>query len=341
MRLAPTADQRALAAAVRDLLAVECPPEAVRAAWADGAGRSGSRWAKLAELGVPGLIVPEEYGGLGGREPELVTVLEETGRAALPEPVVETAVAVGLVLDAGDRWLRDEWLPRVVAGQATLAVGLECAAYVADAHRAGLLLMQHGDEVHAVPPDAVTLTPQPSVDGARRLFRVAWLPAEGTRVASGDVGRAALGTARDRGALAVSAQLLGLAERMIAMAVQHARVRTQFGRPVGSHQAVQHRLADALAGVEFARPVVHRAACSLATGAATAGRDVSMAVCYAAPAALAAGRAALQVHGAIGYTAECDLHLWFKRALVLAGAWGEVGWHRARVAAEVLGGDGC
>ena len=244
--------------------------------------------------------------------------------------------SVGLLSDAADPALLDRWLPRVAAGEVIVTVGLQGMPYVADAHVAGLLLLQQGDELHALEPDAVTVTPQPSVDRARRLFRVAWTPAPGTLVGAAETARTATATAFDRGALCVSAQLLGITGRLIEMAVAYARDRRQFGRPIGSYQAVQHRLADALLHQEFARPVVYQAAASLAQRSPTASRDVSMAKCYAARAATFASRTALQVHGAIGYTDECDLHLWLKRALALAGAWGDVPWHRRRVAAAVL-----
>jgi alkylation response protein AidB-like acyl-CoA dehydrogenase len=336
MRLALTADQQALARTVRELLAAECTPDDVRAAWADGGRRSSARWARLAELGVPGLTVPEKYGGLGAGEVELAAVLAETGWAALPEAVVENAVGVGLLGEAGGE-LAEEWLPRVAAGQVRVGVGLDRVPYVADADLAGLFLLPHGDELHAVRPEAVTCTRQPSVDGARRLFAVTWAPRAATLAVTGPPARAALAAAFNRGALGTAAQLLGITARLIEMAVEYARARRQFGRPVGAYQAVQHQLADALLHSELARPVVYRAAWSMAHGEPAAPRDVSMAKCYAAEAATFTARVALQVHGAVGYTDECDLHLWLKRALVLPAAWGDAGWHRRRVAEALLG----
>jgi len=121
------------------------------------------------------------------------------------------------------------------------------------------------------------------------------------------------------------------------MAAEYAKERHQFGKPIGSFQAIKHKLADALLHLEFARPVVYRAADSLARATETQQRDVSMAKAYAADAATGAARAALQTLGAIGYTQEHDLHIWMKRAWSLSAAWGNAEHHRARVAHEVLG----
>lgn len=147
-----------------------------------------------------------------------------------------------------------------------------------------------------------------------------------------DAARAAF----DRGALGTAAQLVGLGRRMLDLAVAYAGERHQFGAPIGSFQAVKHQLADAALRLRFAAPAVYGAAWSLATDGPTAGRDVSTAKALASDAARQAGRTALQVHGAIGYTVEADLHLFQKRAEALARTWGDAAWHRRRVA-EALG----
>ena len=337
MRFAFSDEQRLLQSSVRDVLTKECPPALVRAAWTGESGRSPALWATLAEQGIVGLTAPERAGGLGLGEVDLVLVLEEAGRAALPEPLGETtAVAVPLLSELGNAALADTWLARVVAGQAMVAVGLASAAYVADAHIADLLLLQRGDEWHAVPRARTTLTAQPGVDGAQRLFRVDWRPAADTLVARGALAQQAAAAAFDRGAFAASAQLIGLAARMIEITVEYAKTRQQFGVAIGSFQAVKHHLADAMLGLEFARPVVYRAADSLARMDSDRAVHVSMAKAYASEAADGAARAALQCHGAIGYSFEYDLHLWMKRAWSLAAAWGDAAWHRARVAAAIL-----
>jgi alkylation response protein AidB-like acyl-CoA dehydrogenase len=338
MRFAFSREQILFRDTARELLRKHCPAAAVRAAWAEPSGRVPGLWSRLAEVGLVGLTVPEAHGGLGLDELDLVLALEEAGRAAAPEPLLETtAVGALLLRDAAPEALRAAWLPRVASGEAVLAVGLAEAPYVAFAGAADLLLLQHGDELHAVERAHVALTAQPSVDGSRRLFSVAWSPRAETRFAAGAEARRAVTLAFDRGALATAAQLEGLARRMLDVTVEYVGVRQQFGKPVGSFQAVKHHLAGALLAIELARPVVHRAAYSLAHADPDRSLHVSMAKAQAADAAMETARAALQCHGAIGYSVEHDLHLWMKRAWALAAAWGDAAWHRARVGDAILG----
>jgi alkylation response protein AidB-like acyl-CoA dehydrogenase len=332
MRFSFSDEQKLFQRTVRELLARACPPEVVRAAWQPGAP-PGPAWARLAEAGALGLTAPEGQGGLGGDALDWILVMEEVGRAALPEPFGETvAVAAPLLARAGGLEA-EAWLAEIAAGSLRVAVGLD-GPLIADADRADLLLLASGDAVHAVPAAACERRPQPAVDGGRRLFRVVVPPGEGTLV--GDAG--ALDAARDRGALAAAAALLGLGRRMLEMAVDYVKVRRQFGQAVGAFQAVKHHLADALVGLELARPLVHRAAWSMARGAAETPRHVSMAKASAGEAAHRAARAALQCHGAIGYSFEYDLQLYMKRAWALAAAFGTAGQHRARLAAHIFGG---
>jgi hypothetical protein len=278
-------------------------------------------------------------------EVDLVLLLEETGRVALPEGIVETAAVAPRLLadaaaaaDAGEMaaGVAARWLPAVAAGEAMVSVGLEAAGpYVADAHVADLLLLQRRSELHAVAPAAVSLLAQPSVDGGRRIFTVDWEPEPATLLTAS---AEPIESAFDRGALGVAAQLLGIADHMIELTAEYARQREQFGKPIGSFQAVKHLLADALLKLDFARPAVYRAAWSVARDEPTRSRDVSMAKAFAGEAADRAARASLQIHGAIGYTWEHDLHLWMKKGWALSAAWGDAAWHRQRVAAWLLDG---
>jgi alkylation response protein AidB-like acyl-CoA dehydrogenase len=332
-------EQRSFQTSMRTFLEHECTPQHVRALWETDTGRSPERWSRLAELGLLGVLVPERHGGLGMNEIDLVLLFEETGRAALPEPVLDTAaVGVPLLAALEDSALADGWLRRVAAGNAILAVGHQANAFVADAHVADLLLMQDGDEVHAVPRARAELERQPCNDPSRRLFRVRWSPGNETRVARGAAARRLLASALDRGALAAAAQLLGVGPQLVDLPVRYATQREQFGRPIGSFQAVKHMLANVAVRLEFARPVVYRAAFSVARDVGTRALDVSHAKVAAAEAATLAARVALQVHGAIGYTWEADLHIWMKRAWALALAWGSTAWHRDRVARVILDG---
>jgi hypothetical protein len=321
-------DQTAFRDAARDLLAKECPPDAVRAAWQAPAGRlDRSAWDRLADMGVLATLVPEARGGLGLDERSLVLVLGEVGRAGLPHPLVETAAVAAPLLAAGGAAGTAGTGGIAGTGMVATDLGGPLVACAADADR--LLLHDRGaGGLHLIDPGAATLAPVATVDGARRAARVDWQPTAGTLVTDDP---AAVALAFDRGAWGTAALLVGLGQRMVDMTVEHVRQRHQFGRPVGSFQAVKHHLADALQKLAFARPAVHRAAHSLATEATTRARDVSMAKAMASDAAWFAGRQALQCHGAIGYTVEHDLHLHLKRVWALAKAWGDAGWHRHRV----------
>ena len=312
----------------------ECTPAQLREAWESELGWSRPRWGALAEMGVVGLTVPTEHGGLGLGLVDVVLLLEEAGRSGLPEPLLETTV-LGVPILAGAAGatpaLAVPWLERVARGDAVVTVGLSSMPAVPAAGGADLLVLEHDGELHAVPRADATVTPRPALDGSRRPAQVQWEPSPATRLYRGDEAEVVLAQLGDRAAMGAGAVLVGIADRMIAMAALYAGQRHQFGKPIGSFQAVKHHLADALVRVEFARPAVYRAAWSLSEGEPDAGVHASMAKALASDAAVLAARTALQVHGAIGYTWEHDLHLWMKRAWALAASWGDAARHRARV----------
>ena len=161
-----------------------------------------------------------------------------------------------------------------------------------------------------------------------------WPLESDTLLAYGVAAEAAVSLLADRAAAGSAALLIGLAERMLAMAAAYAKERHQFGKPIGSFQAVKHLLADARVALEFARPATYRAAWSLATAQPTLSHDASMAKAMASDAADLAARVALQVHGAIGYTWECDLHFFLKQTWALSRAWGDAATHRRLVLAQ-------
>jgi len=339
MRFGFSEDQLLLQRTVREFLEGECTPAHVRSLWETPTGRSPEFWSRFAEIGVPGLLVPEAHGGLGMDEIDLVLLLEEAGRAALPEPVIDTAlVGASLISEIGDAELCARWLPKLAGGEALVAVGHAVSPFVSDAHIAALLLLQRGDEVHLVDPRDAQITHQPANDPSRRIFSVAWTPSPDGAVARGGRGRALWAAALDRGALGCAAQQLGVADRLIELAVAYACQRKQFGVAIGTFQAIKHMLANLKVQLEYARSVVYRAAHSTARSLASRSVDVSSAKVAASAAAVAAARTALQVHGAIGYTWEQDLHIWMRRAWSLDLAWGDAAWHRARVADAVIDG---
>ncbi len=241
-------EQYMLRDTVRDLLRRECTPAAVRAAWASPTGRSPERWRRLADLGVVGLTVPEEHGGAGMDEVDLVLILEEAGRALLPEPLLETtAVAAPLLARAGSDELRSRWLPRIASGEAGVTVGLAGSPYVADA-TADLVILEREGALHAVTQDRLSLRPLRSMDGARRLFAVTAELGEDTVLSSSPEDAR---WAFDHAAAASAAELVGVAGAMLDMTVGYVKQRQQFGRRIGSFQAVQHKLAETLMLVEL------------------------------------------------------------------------------------------
>jgi alkylation response protein AidB-like acyl-CoA dehydrogenase len=313
MRFAFTREQHESAHAIRGLLEKECPPEVVRSP------HDPRVWKQLAEMGVIGLRRDQD-------EIDLVLLLEEAGRALVPGPLLATAaVGIPALVDAGE----SRWVERASAGDAVIAIGLGGEA-VAFAEVADLFLLEADRGLHAVARDHVELEPAPGFSTARPSFHVRWQPADATRLDT------SVELAFDRAAFGAAAELLGVAARLIEMAAQYAKDRRQFGVPIGSFQAVKHLLANALIRLEFARPAVYRAAYSLAREAPMRSRDVSMAKALASDAGMLAARNALQVHGAIGYTEDHDLHLWLKAAWALALAYGDAAWHRERVAAAIL-----
>jgi hypothetical protein len=331
--LAGTAEQQQFAASLHGLLSAADVTGAARA-WAAGDHSPGlALWLRLAGSGVTALAVPPEHDGPGASLAEVVIACEEAGHHALPGPVAESLAAVPVLLTglAADP-AAAAWLPLLAAGDliATLAYP-PWLPYAADAGPAGLVLLVQEDTVWL----ATAGPGRPSVDPARRLCQ-----ADGRELlAHGPAVTAAAGRALNTGALACAAQLLGAGRALLELSVQHAKQRTQFGASIGSFQAVNHRLADVAIALEFARPLTAEAAAALAEDRPTATRDVSAAKVAATEAASLAARAALQVHGAIGYTQEHDLHLWLTKIRALAGAWGSQAEHRARVAAA-LAADG-
>jgi alkylation response protein AidB-like acyl-CoA dehydrogenase len=330
MRLLPAPDALEFAEAVRELLARSCDVEALRAAWDSDTGRVPGLWKRLAETGVTGLTVAAEHGGAGMDLTAAVPVLVECGRAAAPEPLAGTLAGVALLTRAGGP-VAAEWLPRVAAGDAVLAVGEGKPALLSGGAWADLLLVAT-DEPHglwAVPRDDATPAAVEALDPGIGLASVSW--SGGTAVEGADGW-----TALDTACVAVAAELVGLAQAMLDMSVRYAQRREQFGKPIGSFQAVKHQLADAFVAVAFALPVVHRAAWSVAHALPSRARDASHAKLAAGAAAQRTARTALQVHGAIGYTYEHELHMWLKRTWSLVSLWGDESFHRRRVTSAVL-----
>ncbi len=329
-----SAEQMTAVEAARRILNDTCSPALLRAQLATGRARDAARWQTLADSGFVAILIPEAAGGMGLGALDFVQIAEACGYAALPEPLVEHAgVAAPLLAESG---YETPVLPQAASGAATLAVGHGINPFVADADTATALLMQQDDEVHLVDAAQISLTREPSIDPFRRLYRVDWTPTAITRIAGAAAGKVLWDNAVDRGALFSAAQCVGLAQRAVHLAVEYAKTRTQFGKPIGSYQAVKHMLATAQVKIEFARPVLYAAAAQFHHRDAHSRARISHAKLVAFEAADLATRTSIQVHGAMGYSWEVDVHFFLKRALALNFAWGDPAFHRSRIATRIF-----
>ena len=306
--------QRDFGASIDAALSAADVPGAVRA-WSAGDTAPGRKvWARLTDLGITALTVPEKFDGLDAHPVDLVVALERLGRWAVPGPITES-IAVAPILLADD-----ERCARLASGELIATVALPPQVPRAtDADSAGLTLLA---DLDGTVSEATAGDQHESVDPSRRLFDVS---------ASGTTWQADVARAYEFGALATAAQLVGAGQALLDAAVAYAKQRAQFGRVIGSYQAIKHKLADVHIALELARPLVYGAALSLADSSADTARDVSAAKASASDAALLAARSALQTHGAIGFTAEHDLSLWLLRVQALRPAWGDPASHRRRV----------
>jgi alkylation response protein AidB-like acyl-CoA dehydrogenase len=288
-----------LAEAVRGFLAGTHGPDVLRKL-DEGANRDPAIWQGLIEMGLTGLLIPEEHGGLGMELLDAALIARECGRFCLAEPLVESAfVTVPWLMSKGET---DE-LAAIASGEKLITPSHTINGWQADGA---------GDALFSVDP----------------LRNLTALPAD----ASDDPHLLNLG------GLMGAAQLIGLAEAMLDQAVEYSKIREQFGQPIGGFQAMKHMLADVAVALEFARPTVWRAAQALDDGISSADVHISHAKVAATDAAYLAAESAIQVHGAMGYTYEVDLHFWMKRSWALGGAWGSRGFHMKRIDAAIIGG---
>ncbi|MFF1708431.1 acyl-CoA dehydrogenase family protein [Streptomyces sp. NPDC058268] len=316
MRFLLDDEQRGFARSLDAMLTAADTPATARA-WAAGDHAPGrALWGRLADAGVFALAVPEEYEGVGLLPVDMVVAFVELGRHAAPGPVVET-VAAGALLsrlaELGDAAPAKRILPNLASGEAVTTLVLpEGGPFALDADAAALRLTVTDGELRLASGHARV---ERSLDPVRRLARLR----PGELLASGAPVREASRYAADWASLATAAQALGVGLALLDKTVAYVKQRTQFGTPIGGFQAVKHRLANVLIGLEFARPLLFGAALTLDTA------DVAAAKAATSEAAYSAARAALQLHGAIGYTAEYDLSLWLTKARALRGAWRDPG----------------
>ena len=309
--------QRDFAASIDAALGAADLPAAVRA-WAAGDTAPGRKvWAQLAELGVTALMVPEKFDGIEAHPVDLVVAAERLGRWCVPGPVTES-IAVAPVLLADD-----ERNAALASGEliATVALPPQVPRAV-DADTAGLILVAGQKEGTGKVHDGAAGKQVESVDPSRKLFDVN---------PSGEGQAADIARGYEFGVLATAAQLVGAGQALLESSVEYAKQRSQFGKVIGTYQAIKHKLADVHIALELARPLVYGAALSVADQSPETARDVSAAKVAASDAALLAARSALQTHGAIGFTQEHDMSLLLLRVQALRSAWGDPALHRRRL----------
>jgi alkylation response protein AidB-like acyl-CoA dehydrogenase len=362
-----TDEQQAIKATARDFLAARYKSERVRELAESENGFERADWAEMAELGWPGLALPEEWGGQGLGIVDLAVLFEELGYALAPSPLFSNTIA-GLALAlCGSDEQRDRWLRPLAAGEkrgtpalwdagSPAAPGrftMEARAdgdgvlldgekvLVMDAASADFLLVATADgRRHLVDRGAegVTVSAETSIDLTRRLYSVRF---DGVRVGAADTlpaDGAGYLPVFFRLCVALAAESTGIAQRTMEMAVAYAKDRQQFGRPIGAYQAVSHRCAQMLLETENSRSAVYGAAWAADAEPQSLPLAASMAKAYASDAGWRVPDASIQVHGGIGFTWEHDLHFFLKRGRANAAMFGDARWHRERVAEAVLAG---
>ena len=365
-------DQLLLRNSARAFLDEHMKPATVRLLWDDPRGESDTVWKEMAQLGWLGLALPEALGGSALGMVETAILLEELGRAACPGPYWPTVLAATAIEQAGSDAQKKRWLPAVATGDARATIAFLDAEldwnpeamtaraspkgagwsltgrkqFVPWAHVANVLVVParapEGPTLFLVDPSAAGLTLEPAqvMDLATRLVTVTLdtvpVAADAVLGAPGQAGPLLAELLR-RGAVGAAAEMLGAARRCLDMAVEYAKVREQFGQPIGSFQAIRHKCADMLLEVENSHSAVYYAAWALDAGAEDATLAASVAKAYVGDAARKVCGEAIQVHGGIGFTWEYDLHLYFKRAKALEPLYGDGDYHRELIVRAVAG----
>ena len=369
-------EQEMLRQSARQFLETECSMTYVRKMMEDDTGYSAEQWKTMGDLGWTGLIFPEEHGGAGLNMVDMVVVLEEMGRVVMPGPFFATVILGGLAIDlAGSAAQKKKYLPGICAGtlKATLAQveesgrwdadGITLPAkkdgatytlsgtklFVHDAHNADLLIVParsggsgaEGIGVFVVDAKSKGLAVRvlKTMDQTRKLCEVTFdHVGVGKDAVLGEIGKgwALLERLVDRAKVALCAEMCGGAQRVLEMSVEYAKVREQFGKPIGSFQAIQHKCANMMVQVESAKSATYYAAWAVANDVPEAHLAACMAKAYTSDAYRFVTAEGIQIHGGIGFTWEHDMHLFFKRAKGSEVTFGDATWNRELVAQVVL-----
>jgi alkylation response protein AidB-like acyl-CoA dehydrogenase len=366
--------QKLLQQSARDFFARELKPERVRELMATDTAHDDGLWRAMADQGWTGLIIPEDFGGLGLSVVDLIAVSEEMGRACLPGPFLSTLWAAALIDRAGSEGQRKQYLEPIAAGdmKATVAlleedadwnpesVGLRAEKegreyrlngrkeFVTDADVADLIIcVARGNDGLVLAPVAkgakgIKITATPGVDATRKLYSIEFdnvIAPESDALAFNIQTLSAVESATNTATVALCAEMVGGMQWMLETGVEYAKTRQQFGKPIGVYQAVQHQLADMFLMTESARSAVYYAAWAVSENDPSAKLAVSVAKACCSDAAREAGNRGAQVHGGIGFTWEHNLQLYYKRAKASEIMFGDAHYHREEIARKVVDGD--
>jgi alkylation response protein AidB-like acyl-CoA dehydrogenase len=319
-------EQREIKATAREFVKDRFKPEKVRELAESDSPYDDAIWKQMCELGWPGIAIAEEHGGQGLGVVELVILQEELGYGLAPSPMISNAYAGAVIQAAGSDEQKQRWLPGIASGEERGAAEFtnEPGPLVGAAGGSAVLVLADGDGAKLVPTTDAGLQRIELIDSTRAYFVVS---ADGGEPLPGEIAPAV-----DIGMAALAAESVGVAQRALDMAVEYAKEREQFGRPIGSYQAVSHRLADMLWEVEEARSLTYYAAWCADAQPESLPLAASMAKARASDAANAVCHDAIQTFGGIGFTWEHDIHFFLKRARVSAQLLGTPAQHRERVA---------
>jgi alkylation response protein AidB-like acyl-CoA dehydrogenase len=357
MQFGLSESQEFLRDSARKFFAGEVPPAEVRRLMEAGSAYDPVLWSKLVEQGYTGIIFPEELGGVGLGKVELALLFEESGRALLPGPLFSTTALAGAILQTvATKETQRKYLAPICSGtaRATAAILEKSASwdlsslqlqsskssltgeklFVPDVAAAHFLLVAARDGIFLVDSNApgLQISPMPSMDFTRKLYSVHFRNTPAEKVGElRDLPRAL-----DIATTALCAEMVGGMQRCLDLTVEYAKTRKQFGKPIGSFQAVQHHCADMYLETESSRSAVYYAAWALQENAPDASAAVSIAKIYSSDAARTVGNRSIQVHGGMGFTWENDLHLYYRRAKASETMFGDATFHRERLAQLVI-----
>ncbi len=364
-------EQEMLRQSARSLLEKECPSTLVRRLMEDERGCDPALWKKMAELGWTGLVIPEEYGGSGLSYVDLVLVMEEMGRVVLPSPFIWTTMVAEALMRAGSEAQKKALLPKIASGDliATIAWlepsaswdapsitlsarpdGSNCTLdgtklFVSDAHLADCILVatrtggsgEDGITLFALEAKrpGITITPLKTMDQTRKLSEVKFTGVKATPAdLVGEIGKGwpILAAIIDRGKVMLAAEMIGGAQKVLDLTVEYAKVRAQFGRPIGSFQAVQHKAANMMIDVEGAKSAIYYASWAVSNNVPDAPVAAAVAKAAASDAFRRVSADGIQLHGGIGFTWDHDLHIYFKRAKSSEFTFGDATYNRELIA---------